>query len=539
MASKQLSGEVHPSPLPRFTEWAQNNTWAIMLAFIVLLNLAYCMLLYKSLSVLFVGLIFPLIVVALYVSFPFLKRKGFSQYGLFAATLASLGFFYIVIFPPFLVPDSLYHYESAYQYSNCLLFLFPIEAESMFMRDIDKDFMVNHTFALSNGFYHSIANQLMLPAESNEINWADLSGMTGNLAPTLLSNPPQLRLPSALGIAVARLLGLNPLLTFYAGELCTLSVFVTLMYFTVKLAPIGKPIFVIGALLPMTLHVAGSYSYDSTIIGMAFLLSAFLLKMIYRTDPIEKHEVIVSLAIMALLAPCKVVYFFIGLLAFMVPTARFSSIRSAYLYRFAMIGVSLLFIGFFRLDSIAALVVDPETQGEIVLDKRGTEEGHFYSISDLVSDPLATIGIMVRTLFETGDHNLRTLIGGSLGWFDGNIGAPWFFVISFLLLVLMAMLPTPDEPKTNFTSRLAFGGVALIVIACVEASMLLGWTFTTESVIQGVQGRYFLPILPLALLALRPKTIVSEKVRTSAIMLAIALLNTSYLTYIFAKAMSV
>ena len=43
------------------------------------------------------------------------------------------------------------------------------------------------------------------------------------------------------------------------------------------------------------------------------------------------------------------------------------------------------------------------------------------------------------------------------------------------------------------------GGLGVIL------SMLVGWTFTSESVVQGVQGRYFLPLLPMAALAMRSK----------------------------------
>ena len=42
-----------------------------------------------------------------------------------------------------------------------------------------------------------------------------------------------------------------------------------------------------------------------------------------------------------------------------------------------------------------------------------------------------------------------------------------------------------------------------MVVLGVALSMTIGWTFDNELIIQGIQGRYFLPLLPLALLSFR------------------------------------
>lgn len=50
------------------------------------------------------------------------------------------------------------------------------------------------------------------------------------------------------------------------------------------------------------------------------------------------------------------------------------------------------------------------------------------------------------------------------------------------------------------------GTCAVLFCLCVAGimlSMCIGHTFDTEPVIRGVQGRYFLPVLPLLLIALR------------------------------------
>ena len=53
----------------------------------------------------------------------------------------------------------------------------------------------------------------------------------------------------------------------------------------------------------------------------------------------------------------------------------------------------------------------------------------------------------------------------------------------------------------------ACGGLTML-------SMLIAWTPVSSRVILGVQGRYFLPFLPVLLLALKNRTVVLTKDKT-------------------------
>lgn len=57
--------------------------------------------------------------------------------------------------------------------------------------------------------------------------------------------------------------------------------FAVLVYSAVRITPIGKNVMMTAGLLPMTLHLASSYSYDAGIIGLAFLLTGMCLRAVY------------------------------------------------------------------------------------------------------------------------------------------------------------------------------------------------------------------------------------------------------------------
>ena len=69
------------------------------------------------------------------------------------------------------------------------------------------------------------------------------------------------------------------------------------------------------------------------------------------------------------------------------------------------------------------------------------------------------------------------------------------------------------------------------------AALLFSWTFTTDNVIYGVQGRYFIPFLPWLLLGLRPKSIQINANSIPVLIGSVSFLNILNLVRIFSIAL--
>ena len=133
------------------------------------------------------------------------------------------------------------------------------------------------------------------------------------------ANPPYIKLPSALGIVLATLLNLGSYPLFYLGRFFNLLMFAALAYFAVRITPVGKNAMMVAGLLPMTLHLASSYSYDAGIMGLAFLLTGMCLRAVYGEGLMSRREKAGIVVVAVLLAPCKVVYTVIVLLVILIP----------------------------------------------------------------------------------------------------------------------------------------------------------------------------------------------------------------------------
>lgn len=138
----------------------------------------------------------------------------------------------------------------------------------------------------------------------------------------------------------------------------------------------------------------------------------------------------------------------------------------------------------------------------------------------------ATLKLLLRTLPEQGALWLQGLLGTTLGEpIVYRIDVSWLLGVGLMLALLAAALPTAESAPLG--RRMAWGTAG--ILACVALAVLaaaLNWTPINYQTLFGMQGRYLLPVLPLALLLLRAQRLVTLR-RSAAhgAALAVALLT--------------
>lgn len=136
-----------------------------------------------------------------------------------------------------------------------------------------------------------------------------------------------------------------------------------------------------------------------------------------------------------------------------------------------------------------------------------SDEG--YSIGYLLDHIDILPKIFWGTLISMGSEYFYETFGGGLGWF--SIAVPWWIIITLFMCILMV---TFSEEKNYSSNRIIKVGMLIIVavsIALVCVALLLDWTPITTYIINGVQGRYFLPVLPLLFIGMQSDCIKIEK----------------------------
>ena len=98
-----------------------------------------------------------------------------------------------------------------------------------------------------------------------------------------------------------------------------------------------------------------------------------------------------------------------------------------------------------------------------------------------------------------------------------------------MILLLLSVLIKEDEKKLiqNWQKSLMFL-ISICLIGLITLSLMLDFTPINAKMVMGIQGRYFIPFLPIMVFCLRNSTIVLKKSIDKYLIVGIYFLN--YLT---------
>ena len=293
-------------------------------------------------------------------------------------------------------------------------------------------------------------------------------------------------LATASSLKIGELINLPIIANFYLGRFINLALAIFIIYLSIKITPVGKMVFLTLALLPMTVQELASFSYDSLHISLIFLFIAYLLKLHFeKNKSLGKKDLWILFTLSLVALNIKFGYFPLAGLIFLVPNSKFKNNKTAWIFKiiFSLINILffLLLYKIFQFPTVWPEGVNVSQQISFVFDHP------FYFIKSV--------------LFSTFQNGLLYL--------QGIIGIPGPFRTSFplftYLLVLMGIpfLVTMEKEKLNFSLKenLLTLSIAIINIFLIFFVLYLIWTPVGNSIVLGVQGRYFVVIsLLIALL---------------------------------------
>jgi uncharacterized membrane protein len=127
----------------------------------------------------------------------------------------------------------------------------------------------------------------------------------------------------------------------------------------------------------------------------------------------------------------------------------------------------------------------------------GAERG--LQIRDALLEPGRFAVLVWNDAVAHGPRYLAQLVGAQLGWVDTRV--PWVVIYAYLVMLVLLAIVEVDVTRTpSPRQRAILGAVVVITVLAVVASQYARWTPYRATSIEGVQGRYFLPIAPAAAL---------------------------------------
>jgi uncharacterized membrane protein len=428
-----------------------------------------------------------------------------------AVLATAIGILYLVVTPPYQVPDEWNHYvrseaiaeghvvpDMTWQ-GDCASFPDGVE------RFVRAMYRTEGTFTLR---------------EMREA--AAIRRDTGGISTLCFSSwyTPLPYAPQVIVAAISRALVIRPFVTFYAGRLFNLGFAILLLLAAMRAAPEHRDVIAAVVLLPMAMFQLASWSADVPTFAAAVLLTALLLRAARSQEMVTTREALILAAMALVVALCKPVYFLIALLVFAVPRRRFRS-RSQ---RVAVLSGVLLAVAI-GVATAAATAGQARYNARINLPIDARQQARCVA-----SNPIRFAHVALDDLRVNGTAYVEEMTG-RLGMMNVKLPSPITW-IEVLLLVVIGVACTP--PVSAFQRLLAMF-ITVATIGGVLLSQYLIWSVICGHAIEGVQGRYFLPILPLAAASLGAGLNISESAKRIAIVVVAIVANVVALTVLLQR----
>lgn len=323
-------------------------------------------------------------------------------------------------------------------------------------------------------------------------------------------------LPQALGIFIARLLGFGALGCLYGARLANLAVYAALCWAALRGCRRYQPVFLAVMLLPLSLFMAASVSYDATLLGFYYLVASY-----YCRDEITDRDVYWFLFAFWMMNAAKPWLNLLWVaLPLILPRAAWKSRWKKWQAAAAALAGALALTAFvewyggaFRYNYPAAAF--DRMLGEAVVDQLGQLR---FILGNLPRYLAVMLGTLYENLFFVGQL-------GTFGWLD--LPVPLINLLSPVLLVFAAALSVHEKSSLRALPAFGLGGLSVLYMAGAMTAMYITYTPVGMVRILGLQARYFLPaflmltVLLAALLShvLRPR--LAETGRQAALRLGL------------------
>lgn len=406
----------------------------------------------------------------------------FQPEGVFLLLGSLFGLLFCAASVPFMVPDEFAHFYRAYQISQIKglpearsSYLVGGELPKSFHR-LEEQFDWMTKEPASRVQASTLMQLLRTPLEAEKRDFFNFKNSA--------IYSPLGYLPQALGIGLGRLFRASLLGIFYLGRLFNLLIWLALTWLAVRCMPTLKWALVVLALMPMTISQAASMSIDGLLTGLCFLFIARICRIAWdEAASLDWYEIGLWIVLLTFITQCKSAYLVLGGLVLLVPVHKVGSLWK--LLAVLVLALSIPALAYFAWVQILALHgISMATTGQFdpVLQARM-----------ILAEPAAFAILVNKTFWNMALPWVVSAIG-YFGWLNQPqppVVYPLYIVFAFLVTLFDNHYP---KVQVRVWQRIVSAGVVAFFTIAVTTSIYIISNPVNYGKIEGVQGRYFIPM---------------------------------------------
>ena len=280
----------------------------------------------------------------------------------------------------------------------------------------------------------------------------------------------------------------------YSARFATLMFYILIVTFALYImkATSAKWILFLIALLPTSLYSASIVNADSVLLSFTLLFASCIYSIVQNRQ-LEKWKLILLVALTVLITWIKPPYLILVLPLAFLPLGKSFAKTEKKIIRW---GIPLLCI-------VVAAISIIGLEG-VVTGGAGYPPG--VNVVDqlrwLVSHPLSYILMIINsTLIMDWVPQIIGIFGSSFILVPGPIRQ--LLLVWLALSIFLSVDKKEVKQETAKSMGYAYIFAAFGVFVAVVSALYLTWTPVGASIVQGVQGRYFIPILAFVMIGIR------------------------------------
>lgn len=425
-----------------------------------------------------------------------------------------------LVTPPLQAPDEFNHFYRAYQISEGKLLPYTENKRlGGYIPGSIREYMLPFANAATNLNVHLTEHDMVY---AYTIAFSEKDRRFMDFPNTSLYSPISY-LPQAIALWTARKANTSVANMYDAGRITIYAVWLISMFVVIWLTPFGKWLLTFLFLLPMNQYVANSFSADTITNCVSLLFVALVLKIAFQNSKIKRHQLIWLAVLLLFIAFAKVVYIGLVFLLLLIPSEKFKSRKqhalskailfliafgAAYLWSTIVMKYYLPYDNYnpaFRNGSWLSFCANYYKQKEHIL----ADIGYFP-------------GVIYRSIFEHPVYYLNGYIG-----IFGNSDVLLTRQLTWLTYFFIFIVAITELNKMQLIvwKRLFLWLAALASFVLLLLSQHLTWDCVGEGIVDLIQGRYLIPIMPLLFLSLSNSKVNFKYVPVLAVLIYPAIIN--------------
>ncbi|MCI6997637.1 MAG: DUF2142 domain-containing protein [Eubacterium sp.] len=308
----------------------------------------------------------------------------------------------------------------------------------------------------------------------------------------------------AVLVKLLRMLGVPFYYVLLAGKLMNLFVYSILLTFAIRWIPVMKRTVMTIGLMPTPMMLASTYSYDAVLIGFIFLGTALLIYEFYYADRKIRPLNCLMIPLCFAIGSCpKAIYIPLVLSFLFLPASKFKSRKTEALWKSVAMTVCILLLMTF---------VMPSVSGEMKSDTRGGNTDVSKQMALIFSQPISYFRVFLKNFCGTANNYLTGIDGLANMAYAGYHKMYGAVIILWIVVFFTEPRGEIRQKRKDFLRKYKIPTLILTagVVGMIWTALYLSFTEVGQEVIEGVQGRYYIPLMISMLLMFY-----SDKIRTT------------------------